>query len=141
MGDSVSLKYLAALNLFSPEFSPSLERSPPLPLPPAFCSTIAAHPQVYKCAQPVGFPGASVILAVILLKFFCSGLFRFYTMLVTIVSVQAPCSPPGDTPAPLSGCPRLLAPRVQRGARGGRVFSVHLAGRWCSRGKRRCVAL
>lgn len=34
-----------------------------------------------------------MILAVILLKFFSSALFSFYTMLVTIVSVQVPCSP------------------------------------------------
>lgn len=32
------------------------------------------------------------------------------------------------TPAPLPACPRLLAPRVQRGARGGRGFLCTLLG-------------
>lgn len=127
MGDSVSLKYLAALNLFSPEFSPSLQRSLPLPLPPAPRSTIAAHPQVYKCRQSLALPEPRWILAVILLKFFFSILVYsgLYTMLVTIVSVQAPCSPPSTTPAPLwLSSPPLSAAAGGFEGRGGSLCTL-----------------
>lgn len=65
-----------------------------------------------------------MILAVILLKFFYSALFRFYTMLVTIVSVRAPCSPLSTTPAALSACPLLLSPPCE----GGRALLCTLLG-------------
>lgn len=131
MGDSVSLKYLAALNLFSPEFSPSLQRSLPLPLPPAPRSTIAAHPQVYKCRQSLGSPGAALdpgCDTVEVFFFVYSGLFRslhnarHHSICASSLfsTEHHACSSLVVLPSSLRGC---------GGVRGEGEFLMHLAVR------------